>query len=315
MKKIILIILIILLILFAGFVVFYGITKQQGDKGSLKMPYTIVVKEDKKEITTERLDKEVFANNIINDMVISYNYDLVDGEDSIYGQVYIKNGYLYIYDERNNTAKKISNDLIKTLFIEENNSSLLSFFAISEKGKVYYYAFHNLDIDDYIFYEYKNDFYVTNFTGLSFKSLYNTPRSNLIVLASNGKMYDVKTGIRYNDKIISLDEKYYVYEDNTIVNTWGNLIKDDGEYLKIKYFIETLDDDRPYKDINSIVITEDNKLIYAEDNSNAIYKTRFKVNEITFEESDNDSKKIQITFEDGSRINFTGYCGDYYYLK
>jgi hypothetical protein len=297
------------------FVVYYGITKQESDKKSLKTSYIILVDEEKKEITTEKLDKEVYENNIINDMVTGYNYDLVDGENSIYGQVYIKNGYLYIYDERNNVVKKISDYLIKTLLINQNDSKEISFFAISEKGQVYYYAFHNLDIENYIFYEYKNNFIATNFTNLNFKTLYGITRLIPVILANNGKMYDIKTGIRYNDKIISLDDKYYIYEDNTIANAWGNLIKDDDEYLKIKYYIETLSDDRPYKDINAIVITEDNKLIYAKDNSNAIYKKRFKVKEITFEELNNDLKKIQIIFEDGSKINFTGSCGDYYYLK
>lgn len=315
MKKIVLIILIVLMTLFTIFIVYYGITKQKSDKEALKTSYPIVVDEEKKEITTEKLDKEVYASNIINDMVTSFSYDLVDGEYSIYGQVYIKNGYLYIYNERNNIVKQISNDTIRTLLISENSSSLLSFLAIAEKGKVYYYSFSNLDIDDYYFYEYKNDFYATNFTNLNFKTLYGTPRLNQIVLASDGKMYDIKTGIRYNDKIISLEDRYYIYEDNTIANTWGDLIKDDGKYLKIKYFIETLYDDRPYKEINAIVITEDNKLIYAKDNSNSVYIARFKVKEITFEEAENDSKKILIIFEDGSRINFTGYCGDYYYLK
>jgi len=315
MKNKILITLTIIIFLFVIFVIYYGKTEQKKDKELLLLPYSIVVEENKKEINTEKLDNDLYFDNIIKEIVTNYKYDLVYGENSIYGQVYIKNGYLYIYDERNDIANKISNDLMKTLLIRENNSAVLSFYALSEKGKVYYYSFSNLDIDDYYFYEYKNDFFATNFTNLNFKTLYDIPRLNMIVLANNGKMYDIKTGIRYNDKIISLDEKYYVYEDNIIANTWGNLIKDDGEYLKIKYFVETPNEDRPYKDVDAIVITEDNKLIYSKDNSNSIYKARFKVKEITFEESENDSKKVLIIFEDGSRINFTGYCGDYYYLK
>lgn len=316
MKNKLLILLIIILFIFVLFVVYYGTNSRFLDENEMKNPISFIVEDGKKHLEDiETKDKDLYSKNIISNLVTSYDYELILGDNSIYGKVYIKNGYLFISNAKNNTINRVSDYLIKTLLVEENNKNMLSFNALSTDGKVYYFLLSKLDITKYTFYEIKSNFITTNFTDLTLNSLDNINISNLIVLAEDGNFYDINTGIRYNAEITSLNDQYYIYADNTIANFEGNMIKDGGEYLKIKYFIQTPENDRPFKGINSIIITQDDKLIYSEDNDNLVYQHRFKVKEITHKELGSGYRTIKIIFEDGSRINFTGYCGNLYNLQ
>lgn len=318
MKKKILFVLIVLLIIFSAFVVYYGINEKQKDKKNIEItePYSFVVEKEKKTIVkNEQKNEEIYKSNIIYESTTSCDYELVVDDDSIYGEITIKDGYLYVYDNKNHLKNKISNVLMKSLYVFENSKNFASFYVLSKSGDLYYFSLYELDIEKYDFYEIETNFAVKNFTTLSFKSLYGQNMSNLIVLAKDGNLYEVKTGIQYSDEIVSLNEQYYIYPDNTIANSFGNMIKDNGVYLKIKYYIETPLEDRPFKGINSIIITEDNKLIYAEENSNSIFEYKLKVIDIEHRTDDSNYEYFKIILENGYTIDFKGYCGKYYYLK
>lgn len=314
MKKRILIVLLVLVVLFLCSVLFYTFFMYGEDVNEIYS--TITIEDEKKEVeTSETTDKELYNNNIIYDEVKSYDYELIMDDDSIYGTIYIDDdGYLYISDKKNIDTYQISDVKFKTLYRDEDTNGILKLYALSNEGTIYYIFLNELDITKIDINLVETDFTITNFTDIKFKSMYGINLMNIIVLAEDNNIYEARTGIRYNSNVISLNEQYYVFSDNTIANSYGNMLKDsDGNYYKIKYYIQ-INNNSNFENINSLIITENNELLYKEDNSNSLYVYNSLIKDINYVIGEDSYNKVdlKLTFENGTNIDILGYYTDYY---
>ncbi len=285
------------------------------DDNTLK---TLSVAEEKKDNNdpSGKTDKELYSISIITKTVTSYDYELIVDDEGIIGKVYIgEDKYLYITNTKNNSSYKVSDIKFNTLYRNEYYDGILTLYALSNEGKIYYLLLSNLDITKAELKEIATNFKITNFTTLQFKTIDNITLSNIIVLSDSNKMYEARTGIRYNNLIVSLREKYYIYDDNTIANSYGNMIKDgNNNYLKIKYYIEFYDGGSPFDNVSSLIITEDNKLIYTNEAGNNIniYNKGIKNLKYNVEDKNYNKIKVNIIFDDNTNMEFTGNYTDYY---
>lgn len=277
----------------------------------------VVVKKEKKILKNgDNTDKELYSGNIITENVKNYDYELIIDDIGIVGKIYINDeGYLYIYDSINNISYRVSTTKMITLKEEYNLDGLLTIYAISNDYKLYYIFLNKTDVTKTIINEIKTDFKVKNFTTLQFKNTFDFI-PNIIVLSDNDEIYEARTGIRYNSEIITFMGNYYVYNDNTIANSYGNMIKDENDnYLKIKYYVEILDNKNLFEKVYSIIITADDRIIYSEENSEEIKIYNKYIKNIDYESSEMtvNQGKAKIVFEDNSSIEFTGACYSGFY--
>lgn len=311
MKKRPLIIIIVLIFLFAASVIGYKFFFISDDEeiGSEK----IEIQEEKKEVEVSDIqDGEKYKDNIIETAVYSYDYELILGDYAIKGSVYInKDKNLYISDSNSNY--KISDLEFETLYKRDDIDGLLYMYALSKDGSVYCVFLNTTDIKDIKLKEIERNYKVINFTDLEFKTLNNISFSNLMILSEDGYIFEITTGMRYAPNILSLNEEFYIYEDNTIANMYGNMIKDEkGNYLKIKYYIQ-LTEESIFDDALSFIITENNRIIYNKD-INGTMNTYMCDKAIEYMDYYVEDYKVNlnITFEHDIKLELTGYFSDYY---
>lgn len=314
----IIILSIIFIIIFMCILTTYKLIKGQSQNN--KEIINIVIEEDKKVIKKDKTDKELYSNKIIKDIITSYDYELEVDNKILSGKVYIgTDKYLYITDEEKNTSYRVSNIKIKTLYKKEQNSNnALILYAISKDNKLNEISLYNLDTNQCKIHEYS---YVSaiNFVDVDFE---NGNGYNAMILSEDDNIYDGLTGIRYEETIIKLGN-YYIYNDNTILDLFGNMLKDEnGKYLKIKYYIVFGEDNLPFnnKDTNEVIITEDNSIIYLEENQ-TLNKYNSKIKTIKYEILETNEEynlknvKINIQLDNNSELNWLVISTKYYGFK
>ena len=88
-KKLIFIILMVLIVLFAGLVFYYKFFIYSENEDN-EISTVIRVEDEKKIIEESKItDKEKYESNVINDIVPSYEYNIVLEDSGIYGHIYI----------------------------------------------------------------------------------------------------------------------------------------------------------------------------------------------------------------------------------
>ena len=310
-KKIFLFILILIIILLCGLTVYKFLIAKEKKAEEFKNINLELKKED---LVTDKKDKDLYSANIINDIVKRKNYELVINDKGINGDIYIDvDSNLYINDNNSNIYK-ISSLSFKTLYKIDEFNGLLNLYALSNDGKLYNIFLNSLDIKSTVITEIATSFKITNFTNIKINDPYSYFNTNIVVLSENGNMYEPRTGLRYTNKLITFMGQYYVFEDNTIANYSGKLLKNGDNYYKIKYYLSFMENNSPFKDANSVILTEDNRLIYCIENSDVlkVYNKTIKNIEYKIDEKQYKTVKLTITFTDNSIMNLDSIYTEYY---
>jgi len=325
-KKIILITIIILLLAFASYVVYYKFSNDKNvEKKSFlaqEKSYNLVdLENDKYNVKTEELDKITYEKNIITETVKEHDFLIKKDDSNTWGKVYIgEDSKLYL--ESNNETKVISDGEFKTMHIPVNTNTKLEVYALTKNGELYLVTLYDLDINSLQVYKMELSQKVESFTTLTVKNSLGT-EDIIVVLFEDGNMYNPIGEIRYTTKVTQVEYLYYVYEDGTIANYNGNIVKDDSnKAIKAKYFLRLYDDSKKlYNTPYLVIITEDNKLMFSAATEDSLYNSMYVlksgIKSIDYKIVDEEYKEVNVTlvFENNKKITLNGYYTDYYGFK
>lgn len=314
MKKI-KIILVILIILVIGLTIFiYSYYDNQENK-SHYFEYTEIKNKKSDVIQSDILDKDTYAENIITENVLYKYYSLTNEQGNIDGKIYIgtdKN--LYITNDDDNSTYRVSIDKYKTIYVKDYQYEGVYAYLLTEDGRLVIMELTKNDITKATAIDYAVNLKITNFVDIEFKSDAYKPGNTMFILAENGKIYDINSGIRYNEDIISLFNVIYVHGDKTMSDVYGNMLEDkDGKYYKIKNIFWLLDGSGLIKNNVPVIVTEDNRFLYMDFKSSKVYEFSKKVLSLDFKPtSAYEEGKLKVTFEDNYEVELNTYCTDYY---
>lgn len=315
MKKLI-VILLIAVVLFLGGITYYKFGYKNNINSEDESFVQIDI--DKKNIKNEdsKTDKETYSSNIINDIIKTYDYKLETEKEGITGKIYIdNNNKLHITCNELNTSKRLSNVDFKTMYYtDEENIGILLVYLISNDNKLYMLSLTSTDIEKTLLKEVQTSYKVMNFTNLTFNmNEYSVPFS-IIVLGDDDNMYEPLYEVRYNNTIKMIDNTYYVYGDNTIANIYGNMLRNnENDYYKIKYYIYFTYGTSLFPNTESIIITDDNKIIYLNSVYDKLYIYNKTIKKLSYELTNNYNEvKLKIELSDNSKINVTANYTNYY---
>ena len=289
----------------------YFIPMMPSNMRSPRVKVTSNVKEEEK-------DKDTYKDLIIKENILEIEYTYIDNNKSITGKIYIDdNKNLYITDIVNKKIYKPSNVKFKTMFKKDYQYKNIYIYLISEDNNLYFLQLTNNDINKTSVTQIFMPGKIYNFTKLEY-TLDAFPNSNsLFVLADDGNVYDVATLIRYNKNILSMFDDFYVYDDNTITDVYGNVIVDkDNNLYKIKYAFVTFDNNTFSGSNTKLIITDNNDLIYEKDNAQVMGLFNKKVKDISFDEKVvGKAGKLIITFKDNYKIKLDAACNKYFCIN
>ena len=289
----------------------YFIPVMPSNMRSPRVKVTSNVKEEEK-------DKDTYKDLIIKENILEIEYTYIDNNKSITGKIYIDdNKNLYITDIVNKKIYKPSNVKFKTMFKKDYQYKNIYIYLISEDNNLYFLQLTNNDINKTSVTQIFMPGKIYNFTKLEY-TLDAFPNSNsLFVLADDGNVYDVATLIRYNKNILSMFDDFYVYDDNTITDVYGNVIVDkDNNLYKIKYAFVTFDNNTFSGSNTKLIITDNNDLIYEKDNAQVMGLFNKKVKDISFDEKVvGKAGKLIITFKDNYKIKLDAACNKYFCIN
>ena len=270
------------------------------------------------DVKEEEKDKDTYKDLIIKENILEIEYTYIDNNKSITGKIYIDdNKNLYITDIVNKKIYKPSNVKFKTMFKKDYQYKNIYIYLISEDNNLYFLQLTNNDINKTSVTQIFMPGKIYNFTKLEY-TLDAFPNSNsLFVLADDGNVYDVATLIRYNKNILSMFDDFYVYDDNTITDVYGNVIVDkDNNLYKIKYAFVTFDNNTFSGSNTKLIITDNNDLIYEKDNAQVMGLFNKKVKDISFDEKVvGKAGKLIITFKDNYKIKLDAACNKYFCIN
>lgn len=204
----------------------------------------------------------VYKDNIIDENITSYNYEILHNDASLYGKIYIDNeGYLNITDDFTNSIKKITKEQYTSLYRNIAYTDKLIVYALTTDKKLYKIVLNSPDISNLKYYELHFNSEVVKFTSLNV----NTVSSNEIspiVLCNDNKMYVADYGLLYNTNYYEFYNKYIIFDDNTVALTNGKqLVNLQNEKIKVVGYIE-FDENIFDKDPAIALITNLGELIY-----------------------------------------------------
>ena len=204
----------------------------------------------------------VYKDNIIDENITSYNYEILHNDASLYGKIYIDNeGYLNITDDFTNSIKKITKEQYTSLYRNIGYTDKLIVYALTIDKKLYKIVLNSPDISNLKYYELHFNSEVVKFTSLNV----NTVSSNEIspiVLCNDNKMYVADYGLLYNTNYYEFYNKYIIFDDNTVALTNGKqLVNLQNEKIKVVGYIE-FDENIFDKDPAIALITNIGELIY-----------------------------------------------------
>ena len=181
----------------------------------------------------------VYKDNIIDENITSYNYEILHNDASLYGKIYIDNeGYLNITDDFTNSIKKITKKQYTSLYRNIGYTDKLIVYALTNDKKLYKIVLNSTDINNTKYYELHFNSEVVKFTSLNV----NTVSSNEIspiVLCNDNKMYVADYGLLYNTNYYEFYNKYIIFDDNTVALTNGKqLVDPQNAKIKVVGYIE-----------------------------------------------------------------------------
>ena len=319
-KKTIILISVISILLV--FIIGLGIYKFFLKEENIKKYYfsKIIVGDTKKDIVTNNVvDKEEYKDNIIEENLLTIEYNFYDFKRSITGNIYIgSDNYLYITDINRDITHRVSTIKFKTMYVKNWEFDEGVFvYLIAQDNNLYYMSLTSNDIKKAIVKKSYTTLKATNFVDIEFKTDLYKSSNMLFVLATDGNIYDVGSKIRYTKDIVSLYNDIYVYEDNTMANAWGEMFQDsNGEYYKIKYIFLVLEDNEFIDKDMVIIVTEDNRLIYLDREPIEVNEFNKKVKDIKFDKNiPYIEGNLEIVFEDDYKVNLKASSNEYFSLN
>jgi len=311
--------LIILIILIGLFIAFISINKivylqKKQDRDNF-YEYNEIKKRREKNNDDEINDLIVYSDNIIKNDLLSINYSFFHKTKSITGKIFIdSNKNLFITNTNENQTKKISTVKFRTLYAKEYEYDGIFVYLISEDNKLYLLSLEDNNIDNVIIDEITLDRKVMNFVDINFKSDIYEPGNTLFILCDNNKIYDIGSATRYSEDITSVFNSIYIYEDKTMSNVYGQMLEDkNGEYYKIKYVFYTLNDTDIVGKDKVIIITEDNRFLYLNDEMIYVYEFSEKVKSVKFDTYyPYVNGNLNIVFENNYKLEIKADCTEYY---
>ena len=317
MKKKLIYIIIIVFIALIGLTI-YKYKVYEKNKNNYFFSDTIPEKTKNNIVYSEKKDQEIYKEYIITNDLKDVEYRYIDNNKSITGKIYIDdNKNLYITDIVNKKIYKPSNVKFKTMFKKDYPYKNIYIYLISEDNNLYFLQLNDNDINKTSVTQIFMPGKIYNFTKLEY-TLDAFPNSNsLFVLADDDNVYDVATLIRYNKNILSMFDDFYVYDDNTITDVYGNVIVDkDNNLYKIKYAFVTFDNNTFSGSNTKLIITDNNDLIYEKDNAQVMGLFNKKVKDISFDEKVvGKAGKLIITFKDNYKIKLDAACNKYFCIN
>ena len=317
MKKKLIYIIIIVFIALIGLTI-YKYKVYEKNKNNYFFSDTIPEKTKNNIVYSEKKDQDIYKEYIITNDLKDVEYTYIDNNKSITGKIYIDdNKNLYITDIVNKKIYKPSNVKFKTMFKKDYPYNNIYIYLISEDNNLYFLQLNDNDINKTSVKQIFMPGKIYNFTKLEY-TLDAFPNSNsLFVLADDDNVYDVATLIRYNKNILSMFDDFYVYDDNTITDVYGNVIVDkDNNLYKIKYAFVTFDNNTFSGSNTKLIITDNNDLIYEKDNAQVMGLFNKKVKDISFDEKVvGKAGKLIITFKDNYKIKLDAACNKYFCIN
>lgn len=320
-KKKLLIIIIIILLFFSAISIYkykiYDVNKMIKTNDMFNKYSINKIKENKK-IEEEILDKNKYKDSIINENLLSIDYNFYMEEKTIFGKIYIdSNKNLYISDTNNKLSYKISNIKFKTMFKRDYPYKYINLFLISEDNELYILLLKTNDIKKAELTKIKTNYEIISFADIDINyDIFGSGRL-IFVLSADGNIYNAINGIRYNENTISLYNKFFVHDDNTITTTHGKLLQDENNNnYKIKYVFNTFEDNTIFPENSIILITDDNQLIYVDNEDKYVFGYKKIIKNIIFNEKKPYTKsKLEIVFKDESKIKLDAACNYYYCIN
>lgn len=295
-KKNILKIILIVFIIFLVVVTFIAFNYTKEDLDNIGH----IIKLDKTLSTEYEIDYlNEYKDNIIDENNLSYTYEILHSDASLYGKVYIDNeGYLIISNDFTNSTRKVNDEKYVTLYRNIGYTDKLIVYALTNNSKLYKILLDSTDINNVKYYElhFKNQ--VLKFTSLNI----NTVSSNEIspvVLCSDNKMYVADYDLLYNTNYYEFYDKYIIFDDNTIALTNGKVIVDAfGDNVKAYAYI--LFNEKIFESNPNIAIVSDKGELIFKYSENEIYSYHKLIKSIT----GNDVLKLE--FYDDTYLTFKG---------
>lgn len=244
---------------------------------------------------------EKYKDNIINENILSYEYEIIQSESVLYGKVYIdKDGYLYITDELKNAKRKLNDVKFKTLY-KEISTNRLNVYALSNSGIVYKILLETTNMEDVKFHKIDFDKKIVKFTSLLIR-MTGSNTVGLVVLCDDDKMYDVETKLLYQEEYTKLYDKYIVYSDNTVSTLNGDmLVGYDHKNIKLVGYVQFNEDIFREKPEIGLITTNDDLVFLQDEKHLYIYNKEIKSIEQI------DGEKIQIIYKDNTYHEIKGY--------
>lgn len=247
----------------------------------------------------------VYKDNIIDENITSYNYEILHNDASLYGKIYIDNeGYLNITDDFTNSIKKITKEQYTSLYRNIGYTDKLIVYALTTDKKLYKIVLNSPDISNLKYYELHFNSEVVKFTSLNV----NTVSSNEIspiVLCNDNKMYVADYGLLYNTNYYEFYNKYIIFDDNTVALTNGKqLVNLQNEKIKVVGYIE-FDENIFDKDPAIAFITNIGELVYMY-SENELYEYNKLIKSLEGQD------ELKATFYDNTWLKIKG---NYYVLN
>ena len=322
MKKIVVILLICIIIIFLSIVTIHKFksnstinTETTINKSKTKFVEYVANKVNAKDKTNQVKDINAYKDSVINDIITSVNYIVYDSNKSIYGKIFIDKAGLHITDENENDLVNLSNLHFKTMYKKEiDYNDGIFIYLITEEGGTYMLKFDNNNIRNTTLDVMPTKYKVTNFVDIDFKLDMPPSLNTVFVLEEDGNIYDLFSGLRYDENIIGLYNKFYVFDDNSLSNIYGYMYEKNYSNYKVKYAFKVCEENDFIENDSVIIITENDELFYVKNNEFWSYYMYYKkVKNVSIDAKYPFVKSnLKLTFDDNETINLKATCSTYF---
>ena len=308
-KKILKILLVIMICALIALVIFVILNKNNNQKEVDFKVGTIsnqVTKRKKYLKESDTIDKDVYQDKIITEIVTSFSYDNSK-------KIYInENKELYANNKKINTDIKFRT-LYDKVIKNQGNKYL---FLISVDNGLYRLSLDELEKDDIILTQIVTNSNVLNFVNINYDSDSDSTQNLVFVLLDNGKIYEAFSNLRYDSNVKVLFDNVMVYQDKSMSNVSGYIFKDaNGNDYKTKYIFMTKENET---DDVILIITEDNRCIfgYVKEELEIIYEKTSKVTDVVYDTTSSSTEgNLKIYFEDKHIDEYKATCSKYFCIK
>ena len=301
-KKILITILSFMIIILVILIIYVAINKKNNNNAEDTLKDNIIrtyINKKKKDIVlSEKKDIDTYNDKIITELNNTFNYQ----NENITKKIYIdENNDLYIDDSKIEIDAKF-----KTLYSKEIvtiDSKYL--FLISIDNKLY-----ALNLESLVLSPMTLAHGVTNFVNIYYDSDSDELLNNYaFVLQDDGNIYDIFSGLRYDESIKLLFNKILIYNDNTISNMNGFMFEtEEGKYHKIKYAFKY--QDKEFGDA-IMIITDENRYVYSYDKEYFMNTYEGESSIINLEYNQNNNI-LKIYLDNGNMIEYKATCSKYF---